>query len=195
MYPQGQLDFKKQKYQLAKKSLTSTSNQSELPIKNYEKQPVHSPSMVGPPQEQEEDEKNHKDINKLVDDTSKVLFYCKAVFPFDFFPDELVIDTEKVSFINHEFFYSEVTHSVYIKDIDTMHTECGPFFATLKISHGGYQGNNLDINYLTKKDAKEARRIIEGLIITHKKGVDFAGESQQKVKEKAEDIGRIHAIE
>jgi len=191
MYAQGQIDFKREKYKLAKNSLTPASNDETFSEKQTE--------LEYKPTQTHLVEVNHitdEKIDKVVEDASAVLYRCSAVFPFDLWPNEIIIDAEKVSIIYHDFFFSESTYSVYLKDIDTMHIECGPFFATLKITHGGYQGNKISIEYLKKEDGKEARRILQGLIIAEKKGLEFAQESStEEVKEKAGNIGRVHSVE
>src|SRR3989344_5128763 len=191
MYAQGQIDFKREKYKLAKNSLTPASNDETFSEKQTE--------LEYKPTQTHLVEVNHitdEKIDKVVEDASAVLYRCSAVFPFDLWQNEIIIDAEKVSIIYHDFFFSESTNIVYLKDIDTMHIECGPFFATLKITHGGYQGNKISIEYLKKEDGKEARRILQGLIIAEKKGLEFAQESStEEVKEKAGNIGRVHSVE
>src|SRR5687768_6675998 len=38
-------------------------------------------------------------LDEVVAGTGRVLFQAKSIFPFDFFPDELVVDENKISFI------------------------------------------------------------------------------------------------
>src|SRR5205823_426895 len=55
---------------------------------------------------------NFKEVNThstkfrgLVDRSSSVLFRAKGVFPFEFFPDSIIIDSHKVNIIHNMFFF------------------------------------------------------------------------------------------
>lgn len=59
--------------------------------------------------------KTNKEINKLndlVDESRKILLKLKAVFPFNFFGDEIIIDLSKVSVIQKRFFEAGSIRSV-----------------------------------------------------------------------------------
>lgn len=101
-----------------------------------------------------------------------ILFRAKTVFPFDFFPDDLIIDTEKVSVIIRDFFIAEQIFSIPIKHITHLSVEHGAFLAKLQILPGRiFQNQVLSIGHLKKKDAIKARNIIQGLVIADKENV------------------------
>lgn len=115
---------------------------------------------------------------EMFDDVVKrsrtVLFHAKTIFPFDFFPNDLIIDITKVTLVNRSFFMSGNVQSIHIRDIMDVNVETGPFFSSLTILDLGYlQRNKMHINYLKKCDANLARQIIEGLIAATKAGVDM----------------------
>ena len=116
--------------------------------------------------------------NEMFDDVLKrsrtVLFKAKTVFPFDFFPSDLIIDITKVTVITRRFFFSGYTQSIHIKDIMDVIVESGPFFSSITILDLGYlQQNKLYVKHLKKSDATLARQMIEGLIAATKAGVDL----------------------
>jgi len=120
-----------------------------------------------------EQEKHQQKVEEMLDRGNNVLLKISAVWPFDFFPDEVVVDENKVNIICREFFFSEDIHSISIFNIKDISLETNIFFATLKIVPDGYPGQPLSIKFLVKSQAIRMRKIIQGLIETSKKGVDI----------------------
>ena len=134
-------------------------------------------------------------FNALVKRSNKILLKTSAVFPFDFFPDEITIDESKVNIIFHEFFLSEDVHSITIDMIRDIEVETSPLFATLKIVPDGYPGHALEVHYLKKKDAIKARRIIQGLMVARKQDIDLAQLDESHFIEEIESLGKTHLAE
>lgn len=104
-----------------------------------------------------------------------ILFRTKTVFPFDFFPDDLIIDSEKVNIIIRDFFGAEQIHGIPIKNITDLSVEHSAFFATLHILPGRvFQNQVVSIRHLKKNDAIKARNIIQGLIIADRENVELS---------------------
>jgi len=127
--------------------------------------------------------------------SGKVLFKASSVFPFDLFPDEITIDECKINIVFHEFFLSEDIHSITIDMIKDVKVEHGPFFASLKIVPDGYPGQPLEVRYLKKEDAIKARRIVQGLIVARKQGLDPAKLDFYDFINKIESLGATHLVE
>lgn len=120
-----------------------------------------------------EQTRQHEMVEDIINKSNKVLLHVKAVFPFDLFPNELIIDLSKVTFIMKEFFGSGAMEAVYVKDIADVIVETGPVFSTLRIVDISFGANKHIIHYLKRKDAFRAREIIEGLITANKEGLDL----------------------
>ncbi|OGG15474.1 hypothetical protein A3D77_06515 [Candidatus Gottesmanbacteria bacterium RIFCSPHIGHO2_02_FULL_39_11] len=127
--------------------------------------------------------------------TTSTLFRAKTVFPFHLFPDEITIDPIKVSFIHRIFFGSEQLFSIEIKNILEVTVESGPFFATLFVDF--LVVNSLTpppppiiINHLRKSDAAAARRIIQGLMIAKREGVNLTDVHTQNVTPLLQKVGK-----
>jgi hypothetical protein len=120
-----------------------------------------------------EETKQHEMVENIINKSNHVLLHIKAVFPFDLFPNELIIDLTKVTFIMKEFFGSGTMEAVYIKDIADVIVETGPAFSTLRIVDISFGANKHIIHYLKRSEAFKAREIIEGLITANKEGVDL----------------------
>jgi len=100
-------------------------------------------------------------------DPSNKLFKASSVFPFDFFPDSISIDKEKIVVTQRSFFLSEHIESVFIKDIQNVVIERAPLFATIIIT-SQKSTKPILIHHLKAADAKEARAIIDDLITVQK---------------------------
>jgi hypothetical protein len=120
-----------------------------------------------------EQTKQHEMVEDIINKSNRVLLHVKAVFPFDLFPNELIIDLAKVTFVMKEFFGSGTMEAVYVKDIADVIVETGPVFSTLRIVDISFGANKHFIHYLKKKDAFRARELIEGLITASKEGLDL----------------------
>ena len=137
------------------------------------------------------------DIDKfesLLERSTKILLKTSSVFPFDFFPDEITIDEFKVNIIFHEFWLSGDIHSIQIDMIKDIEVESEPIFAELKIVPDGYPGHPLAVRFLKKKDAMKARRIIQGLMVARKQGID-PSQLDEHMIEKIERLGKTNLRE
>jgi hypothetical protein len=113
-------------------------------------------------------------FGKLVEKSDKLLIKIKSIFPFDFFPNEISVDVNKVNIINN-YFLSKKVHSVMIKDICDVYIYKGVFFSSLSIIDWGFDRNrSITINYLSKRTADEALKIIQGLMVSAKQNIDVS---------------------
>src|SRR3990167_5798489 len=110
--------------------------------------------------------KSARRLRRLVDQSQKVLLKISSTFPFDLFPDSLVIDENKVNVIRREFLGAERAHSILIENITSVTLNSGLFFASIEI----VDSTNLrfpityTLNLLNIKAALRARRLIQGLM-------------------------------
>lgn len=129
-------------------------------------------------------------IDRVIEKTGRKLFEISSVFPFDFFPDKIVIDENKVSLIFGIFFFSEQVFPIFIKDIKNVTVSSSILFASLTFELTGYEKNPQKIKYLWIPGAMRARRIITGLVACHAEKIDTTKLSESKLLEKVEEIGR-----
>lgn len=114
----------------------------------------------------------------------------KAVFPFNFFPDEIIIDETKVSVYHRIFFFSKQIVSVDYKDILNVILDHSLFFATLELVGRFFAEQPISVKYLKKKDAILARRVIQGMIIAKKEGIDVSAINIGQLLDKVERVGQ-----
>jgi len=105
---------------------------------------------------------------------SQILFKATTVFPFILFPDEIIVDKDKVSIVSQTFFAADRRESVLIKNIADCFVDTSLFFGALKITDKYYEDKVMTVNYLKKGEAIRAKDIIQGLVLCHEKGVDIS---------------------
>lgn len=94
------------------------------------------------------------------------LIDIKSVFPFDFFPDRLLVDQRQISVIKMLFWGSYYSTTIPIENIQQVTVETNPFFAALIVSEKWAPEKGIKVNYLKKGEAYEAKKIIQELMIT-----------------------------
>jgi hypothetical protein len=158
---------------------TPTSYLPDIPIPNF---PDDVKTYIDKMRKEEK-------LTNLAKMSNDILYKCETVFPFDFFPDTLIIDKTKVNFIIKQFFFTETVHSIMIKNIQDIQVETSVLFAKLTVIPDVYLGQVITITYLNKSHAQEARRIIQGLMLCCKEGVDISDLDASEIKSKIETAG------
>jgi hypothetical protein len=134
--------------------------------------------------------KASRELDSLAKGSSRIILDIKSVFPFNFFPDEIIVDDSKVNIHIRYFFYSKEVRSVEFKDIFNIILQQGLFFAKLEIVDRLFTVQPLIITYLWKKDAIKARRIIQGMIIAKKQNIETQSLPIADLVRKLEKIGQ-----
>lgn len=139
-----------------------------------------------------------------IDDTDKqpkqsktdnaVLFTARSVWPFQLFPDRLIIREKDLTFVRKEFFWSGSTETVLIKDIFNIRSHSGPIFGSLEFEKRLFEAS-FAMNNMWKSDALKAKQIIDGLMIAEEDDMTMPQNSSTKQKrQRAEDVGEIKEI-
>lgn len=134
-------------------------------------------------------------LHKLTEKTSQILIRLKGFFPLDLFPDEIVVDANKINIVYRYFIESEDTKSILIEDVEDVIIQTIPFFATLIIIDRRDPEKPTKIGFLKKKEAYRAKRIIEGLIIAKKKHIDVGKIVSKETTEQLEKLGEVKEAE
>lgn len=107
-------------------------------------------------------EADRQTVKELVKMSNRCIFSISTQFPWEFFPDTIDVEEDRVTFTFRQFMASQ-SHSVDIKDISNVFIESSLFSATLQVVSHTYIQNDIKIGHLNRKKAEKARRIIEGL--------------------------------
>ncbi len=140
-------------------------------------------------------ELNNQKLDDLIDKCDTTLLKIETVWPFVFFTNDIIIDPHKVTIVFRDFFWAEQIHSVMVRDILDVVVETSLFFATLRIVDQGYIENSININYLKKDEALEARKVIQGLVVAHRQGIDFSKLETKNLKEQVTELGKVTELE
>lgn len=140
-----------------------------------------------------EEKKNIRNLEDLLQSSKKVLFKASTFFPLNFFPDEVVIEPDKVTVTVRIFFFTGEVRSMEIVDVEDVTVEAGPFFATLIIVEKS-KVSTLIVKYLKTGDAIKARRIIQGLVLANKGGIDLSKIKDEELLKRVEELGRAREI-
>ncbi|MEK7599440.1 MAG: hypothetical protein AAB462_00170 [Patescibacteria group bacterium] len=119
-----------------------------------------------------------------------VLLRCKTVFPFDLFPNTLIIDFNKVDIIYSNFFGSSQTVSIPIQRLNHISVDSVLFLSTLRIEVKGMDKNPPPLHSLMSKDAHLAKNIILGLMSASANGIDLSHLQSREAIEKLIEIGQ-----
>jgi phosphorylcholine metabolism protein LicD len=137
-----------------------------------------------------EEKKAAEKLDSLASGSARVILDVKAVFPFNFFPDELIVDETKVSVHANYFFFTKEVRSIEFKDIFNVVIRQGVLFASLEVVDKYFSEAPIVVSYMKKKDAILARRIIQGLIIAKKENINTRILPLRDLKLKLERIGQ-----
>lgn len=136
-----------------------------------------------------ETQKATAQLDEMVKRSARVILKIKAVFPFNLFPDEVILDESKITIYSKMFFMSQQTVSIMYPDVFNVIVEDSVFFATLEIADRFFSREPIKIKYLKRGDAQKARKIILGMSILTKENVNIQSLPINELLEKVERIG------
>lgn len=126
-----------------------------------------------------ETEKIKDKLKALTEHEDTVLLQAKTFFPFDFFPDTLVIDTNKVAITKKRFFATQHLNVINYKDISDVELETSLFLANLSIEYYpkiegmmAPEQRRIKIRLLKKSEAIKAQHIIKGILLARREEID-----------------------
>lgn len=129
-------------------------------------------------------------LNNIYRKKTRILYRTSTVFPFDFFPDEIIIDLNKINIIHHDFLATENVYSALIRGLHNAEVAAGPFLATLTIYDSNFKMPSVVVRKLAKNDALKIRRILLGLILIYKQGFDPTDTPSEDLIKVAEELGK-----
>ncbi|HUQ85634.1 MAG TPA: hypothetical protein VM077_04880 [Candidatus Limnocylindrales bacterium] len=142
----------------------------------------------------DEQKKSKKELDVLVSRSNKILLHAKSIFPFDFFPNTLTIDANKVDIVISTFFYTETVTSVLLKEIMDVRVEISLFMGKLIIDYGPHplKISTVYVPTLWKKDALKAKEIIEGMLVVYRaENIDTTKLKPEETIEEIKEVGRV----
>lgn len=130
------------------------------------------------------------DLSQLAEAANEILYSISNIFPFDLFPDRMIIRPNHVDIVHGIFFWSGSTERLQIIDIREISVHYNPLFATIVIHAIGPPDITLTVKHLLRPQALRAKRIILGLLECHQQQVDLTKYSKKELIAHVEEIGR-----
>ena len=139
----------------------------------------------------QKDTTKNKEIEKLdvlVEESNKILYEVSSVFPFQLFPDKIIVDSNKVTII-HKWLFSKYTFPILIEDLQTVKLSRGLIFASLSFEIRRFEENPGPVSHLWPEKAAKAEKIILGLLSAKRGGLNVTKIPSKEFKKKIEKIG------
>lgn len=130
---------------------------------------------------------NEEKFNNLVDGTTQFSYKIRTHAPIDLFPNELIIDINKVSVLYKTFMSRDVL-SIPIKDINKVEVTNDMLSASIEIVNGS-QTTTLNLTWLKKREAREVQAIIQGLLVAAKNDIDISQFDSNEITERLKTLG------
>ncbi len=131
------------------------------------------------------------EINKLKNKSKRTLLHIKGRFPFDFFPDEIIVDEEKITIYQSYFIKSFAVKTIILDEVEDVECEFTLFLGTLVLYIKG-EKDPLRIGALTVSDATKAKEIILGRILLKKEGIEPDTVEEKQLSDVLSTIGSPH---
>ncbi len=126
-----------------------------------------------------------------VDKVNETLFTFSTVFPFDFFPDDVVLDRFKINIVKRDFFFTERIVTIPLSDMLSVKVNKGPFFSQVVIGDMSTSTNKVKLTFVRNQDAEKFREIVQGIVVGIRQGVNLMEMTKQQLIASAEDWGTI----
>lgn len=160
---------------------------------HIEKLHAKKEAQINSEREKAEVKERFQNINKRQDIE---LLRLQTVFPFDFFPDTIVIDTTKLTISHKQFFATEFVTTIPLKDISDVTIQTAFFMASL-ITKYIPQANSpvmnqaveIKVSYLWRKDAIRVKNILKGVMVAKAENIDISKLSPKEVVTVIEEFG------
>ena len=134
-------------------------------------------------------ESNTEKLQVVTNRSHEVLFRANTVFPFNFFPDTVTIDREKLTIAERLFFRWVKLISIPIRDILSVEADIGPLFGSVHMTSRYFSGTPYSVNFLMRRDALKLQRLLQGYIIAHERKIECSSIEGSQLIELLGDLG------
>lgn len=129
-------------------------------------------------------------LNSLAQGSDTVVYKFSSVFPFQLFPDKVIIDLNKITIVRHNFLYKR-TIPILFEDILLFKVTKDLFFASVNLEIRGYEQNPRSITFLKPHQATLAETYVLGIIRAKNEKIDLSQIPIQLLRIKLKEIGII----
>ncbi len=133
--------------------------------------------------------RRHKKLISVAQLGHDVLFKANTIFPFTLFPDSVIVDREKVTFVTRYFFGVAKITGIPIRDLLSVEADIGPFFGSVHTASRFFNPVPYSVKWLWRSDAVKLRRLLQGYIIANEQDIDCAHIDNDKLVALLNDLG------
>lgn len=128
-----------------------------------------------------------QDINRA----NEVLFEFETLFPFDFFPDKIILDRFKINVIKRDFLGSERITTIPLSGMIAVKVNTGPLSSQMIIKDP--EQGEVHVENVPTDAANHFRELVEGIVVGIRQGINFLGMSREEVISSAQNWGAVQA--
>jgi len=144
---------------------------------------------VNPQPQVQSTEEKKPTLDQVLEESNEVLARFRGVWPFDFFPDEVIVDKKAITIVRHWFFGVGQKITCHFEDLVNAEVNVGPFFGSMSIYSKYFTDGQEDVKWFSRGDAKKLHAILQGLLMARKEGVDIKNIPNDELLEKLYKIG------
>lgn len=133
-------------------------------------------------------------LNRMVEKSRHILLKISTVFPFDFFPDDIIIDELKIDIIRRTSWFTESVDTIPNDKVVDVKVDTGPVFAALTIVGKEFRVEPTIINHLWRKDALNAKQLIEAIMFCISHDIDVSNLSYKEILAKVLEASSITGL-
>ena len=141
-------------------------------------------------------------VNAIIAHQELELYRAKSLFPFTFFPDTIIIDTNKVTVIKKQFFANEFITTIPLKDLSDVTVQTSFFMGSIQVEYmpqasspGAMTAVHCQLTSLRRSDAINIQNILKGALIAKAEDIDIAKLPPDEVKAIIEKFGSSEGVE
>jgi hypothetical protein len=127
------------------------------------------------------EKKETQKLEKVMNNVQELLLDVNSIFPFMLFPDSLLVDRQKVMLIHRSFFGVSQRINIQVGDLQAIEVDLGPFFGTVSITTKQFSNTVNKIHMLTREDAIQAQRLLQGFVVANKQKLDYSNIEKNKL--------------
>lgn len=139
-----------------------------------------------------EEQKSPQAVAQEINDGNEFLYKFKSLFPFELFPDEVILDKLKITIIQREaIIYKRVTT---IPLTGTVNVQISRGILTSQISiieTSTLKQEEVIIKHVLNSDAARFHQIVEGIVIGMRQGINFIEMNKDETLTSAKKWGAV----
>lgn len=122
---------------------------------------------------------------------STYLMKIKGAWPFDFAPDEIIIEEERLIIKVRSWPFGETVITIPLERVSLFQINTDLFFSSIKIMDSMYSANNMLVKWLQPNEAKKAKALVDGLQLKTKKHIEVPPVKKETYVRTVQAIGQV----